>query len=89
MGISCEGPVFIEGYNQSILANTSITDSKLKKKCQILAYHLVIEGVARYEWRTAYIRSADNEADLLTKMLLSVDKRKRFVINILHHIYRG
>ena len=89
MGISCEGPVFIEGDNQSVLANTSIPDSTLKKKCQSIAYHLVREGVARDEWRTAYIRSADNEADLLTKMLPSGEKRKGFVRNLLHHIYRG
>ena len=86
MGISCEGPVCIEGENQSVLANTSIPDSTLKKRCQSIAYHIVREGVARDERRTAYIRSADNEADLLTKMLPSGDKRKVFVRNLLHHI---
>ena len=88
MGISCEGPVLIEGYNQSLLTNTSIPDSTFKKS-QSIAYHIVREGVARDERRTAYIRSADNEADLLTKMLPSGDKRKGFVRKIIHHIYRG
>ena len=88
MGISCDGPVLIEGDNQSALANTSIPESTLKKKCQIIAYHLVREGVARDEWRTAYIRSTDIEADLLTKILPSGEKMKGFVRNILHHTYR-
>ena len=37
MGISCEGPAFTEGDNQSVLANTSIPDSTLKNKCQSIA----------------------------------------------------
>ena len=86
IGISCDGPVFIEGDNQSVLANTSITDLTLKNKCQSIAYHLVRESVARDEWRTSYIRSPDNESDLLTKMLPSDEKRKGFVRNIPHHI---
>jgi hypothetical protein len=32
MGIPCEGPSYIYGDNQSVLANTSIPDSTLKKK---------------------------------------------------------
>ena len=89
MGISCEGPVFIEGDNQSVLTNTSIPDLTLNNKCQSIAYHLVREGVASDERRTAYIRSSDNEADILTKMLPPGDKRKEFVRNILRQIYRG
>ena len=89
MGIPCEGPAYIEGDNQSVLANTTIPDSALKKKCQSIAYHMIREGVARDEWRTAYIKSSLNEADLLTKQLPSGDKRKGFVRNLLHHIYRS
>ena len=89
MGIPCEGPAFIQADNQSVLANTTIPDSKLKKKCQSTCYHMVREGVARGEWRTAYIKSADNEADLLTKMLPADEKRKGFVKNLIHHIYRS
>ena len=46
MGIPVEGPVFIYSDNQSILANTSIPESALKKKSQLLAYHLVLKEVA-------------------------------------------
>ena len=41
MGISCDDPTFIYGDNQSVLANTTIPDSMLKKKSQSIAYHFV------------------------------------------------
>ena len=41
MGISCDDPMFIYGDNQSVLANTTIPDSTLKKKSQSIAYHFV------------------------------------------------
>lgn len=88
MGIPCEGPAYIYGDNQSVLANTTIPDSTLKKKSQSIAYHFVREGSARDEWRTTYVSTHDNEADLLTKQLPSGEKRKNFVRNILHHIFR-
>jgi hypothetical protein len=89
MGIPVEGPAYIEGDNQSVLANTTIPDSILKKKSQSIAYHLVREGSARGEWITSYINTHDNLADLLTKLLPSGVKRKGFVRNLLHHIFRS
>ena len=88
VGIPREGPAFIQGDNQSVLVNTTIPDSTLKKKCQSIAYHMIREGVARGEWMTAYVRSEDNEADLLTKQLPAGEKRRGFVRNLVHHIYR-
>ena len=85
MGIPVEGPTYIYGDNQSVLANTTIPDSTLKKKSQSIAYHFVHEGVARDEWRTSYVNTHDNEADLLTKQLPHGEKRKSFVCNLLHH----
>ena len=87
MGIPVNGPTCVFGDNQSVLANTTTPDSTLKKKSQSVAYHYVREGVARDEWRTTYINTNDNEADLLTKVLPSGEKRKRFVGNLLHHIF--
>ena len=87
MGIPVEGPTYIYGDNQSVLANTTIPDSTLKKKSQSIAYHFVLEGAARCEWRTSYVNTHDNEADLLTKQLPHGEKRKGFVRNLLHHIF--
>ena len=89
MGISCEDPTFICGDNQSVLANTTIPDSTLKKKSQSIAYHIVREGAAQDEWRMTYVNTHENEADLLTKQLPSGKKRKSFVRKLLHHIFRA
>ena len=87
MGIPVKGPTWTYGDNQSVLANTTIPDSTLKKKSQSIAYHFVHEGAARDEWRTSCVNTHDNEADLLTKQLPHGEKRKGFVSNLLHHIF--
>jgi hypothetical protein len=87
MGIALDKPTFIHGDNQSVLANTTIPDSILKKKSQSIAYHFVREGAARDEWRTSYVNTGSNNADLLTKVLPDGEKRRKFVGDILHHIY--
>ena len=89
MGIACNGPTYIEGDNKSVLVNSSIPDSTLKKKSQSIAYFFVREGSARDEWRVGYTKSCLNEADLLTKQLPHGEKRKFFVRNLLHHIFRS
>ena len=49
MGIPVEDPTFIFGDNQSVLANTTMPESMLKKKTQIIVYHFVREVCARDE----------------------------------------
>jgi hypothetical protein len=49
MGIPVNGPCYISGDNQSVLANTIEPGSTLKKKSQSIAYHFVREGVANHE----------------------------------------
>ena len=87
MGVPCNGPAYIFGDNQSVLANTTIPDCTLKKKSQSIAYHFVREGVARNEWRTTYVNTHENEADLLTKVFPSGEKWKGFVRRVLHHVF--
>ena len=89
MGIPCELPTFIYGDNKSVLSNTSVPDSVLKKKSNSIAYHFVREGCAKDEWRMAYINTHDNPADLLTKPLSSGEKRMGFIRMVLHHIFGG
>ena len=86
MGIPCEGPAYICGDNQSLLANTTIPESTLNQKYQIICYHMIREGVARDECRTTYVKSQDNESYLLTKLLCG-EKRRHFMGNLLHDIY--
>ena len=89
MGIPCDSPSHIYGDNQLVLANTTMPDSTLKKKSQSIVYDFVREGSAHGEWRTAYVNTHDNEADLLTKPLPNGEKRWKFVRNLLHHISWG
>ena len=72
-----------------MLANTTIPASALKKKSQSIAYHFVHEGVAHDKWRTTYVNTNENEADLLTKLLPSGEKRKNFVRWVLHHTFHS
>ena len=64
MGIKVDEPTFIFGDNKS-----TSPGSTLKKKSNAIAYHFVREGVACDEWRTAYVGSDDNVAEMLTKPL--------------------
>ena len=89
LGIPVEGPAYVFGDNKSVLYNSSIPDSILKKKSQSLSYHFVREGSARDEWRIAYVNTHENPSDLLTKPLPDGEKRRRFVRMILHHIFDG
>ena len=74
LGILCDEPSLIYGDNQSVLANTTIPDSALKKKSQSIGYHFVREGSARDEWRTTYVNTHKNEVDLLMKPLPNGEK---------------
>ena len=87
MGIPVLNPCFIYGDNQSVLWNTSFPDSMLKKKTSSVAYHFVREGVSNDEWRTAYTKTSENPADLLTKSLSSGMNRESKVKKILYDIY--
>jgi hypothetical protein len=86
MGIPVDFPTFIFGDNQSVLANTSIPHSTLKKKSSSIAYHFVREGVAKSEWRTAYLNTHYNPSDMCTKSLPGGEKRTRFTSFILHYL---
>ena len=87
MGIPCDDPAYIFGDNQSVLANTTMPESSLKKKSQSICYHFVREGCARDEWRTAYINTHLNPSDLLMKLLPNGEKWCSFVQMILHHLF--
>jgi hypothetical protein len=65
MGITVDEPAFVFGDNQSVLANTTSPRSTLKRKSNAIAYHFVHEGCARDKWRTTYINTDKNVADLM------------------------
>ena len=79
MGIPGETTIYVYGVNQSVLANTMIPDSALKKKLQSIAYRFICEGAVRDEWCTAYVSIHVNKAEILTKLMPSGEKWKWFV----------
>ena len=82
-----KNPCFIYGDNQSVLWNTSVPESSLKKKSSSVAYHFVREGVSSDEWRTTYLKSSENPSDILTKPLPSGLNRYKKVRMVLYDIY--
>ena len=79
MGIPVIGCLFLYGDNQSVLCNTFIPDSTLKKNIHAIAYHFVMKGVASEEWVTGYAKSENNAADPLTKTIPAGERRDRLV----------
>ena len=59
------------GDNMSVVINTTLPSSQLKKKHNAVAYHCVREAIAAGIIRFAHVDSKDNIADIMTK---SVDK---------------
>ena len=86
MGIPVEHPAYVFGDNQSVLSNTSKPHSTLKKKSASIAFHFVREGVAKNEWRTTYLNTHLNPADMCTKSLPGGEKRSRFTGYFLHYL---
>jgi hypothetical protein len=71
LGVPIDGPAMMLGDNMSVVLNTTIPSSMLKKKHNAIAYHRVREAIAAKIVRFAHIPSVDNMADILTKPLPS------------------
>ena len=84
----CDGPYYIEGDHQYFLDNKTVPNYTLNKKNQIISCHFTREGSDNNEWRTTSVNTHANEEDPITNKLPSGDKRKVFVRNLLHHVFR-
>ena len=71
LGVKVEKQSLLLGDNMSVVFNTTLPSSQLKKKHNACAYHRVREAIAAGIVRFAHIDSKDNIADIMTK---SVDK---------------
>ena len=87
MGIPVSNPTFIQGDNQSVLWNTTVPESSLKKKSCAVAYHFCREGVAREEWLTSYVNTKLYPSDILTKTIKRISDRIKKVRMLLYDIY--
>jgi hypothetical protein len=67
------------GDNMSVVLNTTVPSSQLKKKHNAIAYHRVREAIAANIVRFAHIRSECNFADILTKPLPNLGFNRIYV----------
>jgi hypothetical protein len=86
MGVPIDGPTYVYCDNMSVVHNTSSPESMLKKKSNSIAYHAVREAVAMGEILIAYIKTNNNVADLMTKVLPNSEKRSALIAKLLWDI---
>lgn len=75
MGIPIDRPANVFCNNKSVVTNSTVPTSTLKKKHNSIAYHRVREAVAQGILRFAKVHTSENLADLLTKPLSGVHLR--------------
>jgi hypothetical protein len=69
LGVPVTEPTLMLGDNMSVILNTTIPSSQLKKKHNAIAYHRVREAIAGKIVKFVHIKSTENIADVLTKPL--------------------
>ena len=69
MGVPINGPTNGFCDNESVVKNSTIPHSMLKKKHNAIAYHRCREAVAANAIRIAHERGTNNLSDVLTKFL--------------------
>ena len=69
LGVPIYKTSLLYGDNQSVITNTTLPSSVLKKKHCAIAYHRVREAVAALIVNFVHIKGVNNIADLLTKPL--------------------
>ncbi len=86
MGVPIDGPTYVYCDNMSVVYNTTSPESMLKKKSNSIAYHAVREAVAMGEILIAHIRTDDNIADVMTKVLPGGERRDKLIAGMLWDI---
>ena len=76
LGVEVDGPCRMFGDNNSVILNTTLPSSMLKKKHQSIAYHAVRTAQACKIISFEHCRSEDNWADILTKPLPPIKHHK-------------
>jgi hypothetical protein len=79
MGISVKGASYVYGDNMSVDTNSSKPESTLKKKSNLICYHVVRETVAMGKALVAHIPTKKKLADLFTKVLYG--QTRRFLVS--------
>jgi hypothetical protein len=69
LGVALDGPALMLGDNMSVVLNTVVPSSVLKKKHNRIEYHCVRDAIAARIMRFAYIKSEENVSYVLTRRL--------------------
>jgi hypothetical protein len=72
--------------NNSVVCNTTMPESTLKKKSNAIAYHCVREAVAMKEILITYEPTDTNLSDLMMKALPGGERRDRLFRQVLYDI---
>jgi hypothetical protein len=67
LGVDLDGPMLMLVHDISVVVNTTVPSSVLKKKQNAIAYHRVREAIAAKVMGFAFIKSEENASDILTK----------------------
>ena len=76
MGVPIDGPIYIKGDNMSVITNSSVPESMLKKKSNSIAFHFCREESAKGTVVISYEPSQTNLADMLTKIQGGMERQK-------------
>ena len=83
MGVKIEGATSVFCDNQSVVNNSTLPESQLKKKHLSICYHYVRECCAKKAARIAFEPTDTNLADLCTKVL-SANRRRKLCQSLLY-----
>jgi hypothetical protein len=84
LGVKMEKSNYLVGDNMSVVLNTTLPSSALKKKHQACNYHRVREAIASGYITFGHIDTAENVADIMTKPL----PKKTFQYLISKYLFR-
>jgi len=76
MGIPLDGYAHVKVDNMSVVKNTSVPESTLKKKSNSIAYHFARSCAAADIGRVSYESTDTNLSDMLTKTQSGVKRQQ-------------
>jgi hypothetical protein len=79
LGAPLDGPAWMFGDNESVITNSTVPQSMLKKRHNALSYHRVREACAAGVMHFIHTPGKTNVADVLTKYLPWCDMKEKIV----------
>jgi len=76
LGVPIDGYTHVLVDNMSVVCNTSVPESTLKKKSNSIAYHYVRSKAAADILRIGYVNTKANLADMLTKVQSGAERKE-------------